>query len=246
MGVVLSINDLRKHYINEGEPVRAVDGVSLEVQQGEFVLIMGSSGSGKSTLLHLIGGLDRSTGGTITIEGRDITKMSDRQMTLFRRDRLGIVFQAYNLLPTLTALENVMLPAIIGGSDGRAAETRARSLLELVDLSHRLTHRPQTMSGGEQQRVAVARAMMNDPALILADEPTGNLDSQHGEAVWRLLSKLVREEGRTVIAVTHEPSSANFADRVVSLRDGRVIDQTERSEVDDSPMDPNRHAQLAR
>ena len=153
--------------------------------------------------------------------------MTDRQRTLFRRRRLGIVFQAYNLLPTLTALENVSLPALIDGSDAREAEQRAGKLLEVIDLSHRANHRPDALSGGEQQRVAIARALMNDPAVILADEPTGNLDTQHGEAIWALLSKLVHSEGRTVLAVTHEPTGATFADRIVVLKDGRHVGEIE-------------------
>lgn len=245
MAAILTVTDLHKHYLGDGGPVRAVDGVSLSVEGGHFVVIMGASGSGKSTLLHLISGLDQPTSGSILIEGRELTRLSDRELTLFRRRRLGIVFQAYNLLPTLTALENVMLPAIIEGADDRHAERRARELLERVDLGHRLTHRPQAMSGGEQQRVAVARAMMNDPALILADEPTGNLDSKHGEAIWQLLAALVREEGRTVIAVTHEAPAASFADRVVQLRDGRIIHDTPTSGEKHAKPAATRYAELA-
>ncbi len=245
MANVLTVTDLQKHYLSEGEPVRAVDGVSLSVSAGEFITIMGASGSGKSTLLHLIGGLDKPTSGSIVIEGQTISRMGDRELTLFRRRRLGIVFQSYNLLPTLTAVENVMLPAIIEGSDDRKAERRAQELLELVDLGHRKTHRPQAMSGGEQQRVAVARAMMNDPALILADEPTGNLDSKHGEAIWQLLSKLVKDEGRTVIAVTHEPHASAYADRTVNISDGKVVSDLKHSEGNHAKPAATRYAELA-
>ncbi len=203
MGQALQVTDLRKVYRTGREPVGALDGVSLTIAQGEFVAIMGASGSGKSTLLHLIGGLDEPTSGSIVIEGNDITGMTDKARTLFRRRRLGIVFQQYNLLPTLTAFENVKLPAMLDGRDPEQTAKRAHELLRLVDLAHREHHRPQAMSGGEQQRVAIARALVNEPVLLMADEPTGNLDTRHGEAIWKLLSRLVREKGSTVLAVTH-------------------------------------------
>ncbi|MHC4698190.1 MAG: ABC transporter ATP-binding protein [Planctomycetota bacterium] len=225
--MALEVTDLHKVYETGGEAVRALNGVSLAVGQDEFVAVMGASGSGKSTLLHLVGGLDRPTSGSIVVEGNDLARMTDRQRTLFRRRRLGIVFQAYNLLPTLTAFENVLLPALIDGSDANEAHRRAHRLLELVDLSHRAGHRPDALSGGEQQRVAIARALMNDPAVVLADEPTGNLDTHHGEAIWALLSRLVHGDGRTVLAVTHEPTGATFADRVVVLKDGQHVGEIE-------------------
>jgi putative ABC transport system ATP-binding protein len=245
MTLILCVTDLRKHYFSQGEPVRAVDGVSLGVNRGEFVVIMGASGSGKSTLLHLIGGLDKPTSGSIAIEGQNLAAMSDRDLTLFRRRRLGIIFQAYNLLPTLTAVENVMLPSMIDGADNRRTQQKAHDLLTQVNLDHRLSHRPQAMSGGEQQRVAIARAMMNDPALILADEPTGNLDSHHGEAIWKLLGKLVKDGNRTVIAVSHEPGAAGVADRVVTLRDGQIVLIQTNTEKDHAPPVAARYAELA-
>lgn len=242
---VLEVRDVCKEYRTGTEPVHALRGVSLTVREGEFIAIMGASGSGKSTLLHLLGGLDAPTGGSILIEGQDLALMGDRQRTLFRRRRLGIIFQAYNLLPTLCARENVALPALLDGRRGRrgashrSIQERAGRLLERVDLGHRQTHRPQALSGGEQQRVAIARALMNDPALILADEPTGNLDTAHAADIWRLLVTLVRGQGapgakpdeletgsprrRTVIAVTHEADGASFADRVLILKDGRIV-----------------------
>jgi putative ABC transport system ATP-binding protein len=223
MGAVLEVTELRKEYRTSAHPVAALQGVSLEVEAGEFVALMGASGSGKSTFLHLVGGLDLPSGGSIRVEGQDLGRLGDRGRTLFRRRRLGFVFQSYNLLATLTAMENVSLPALIGGVNGRGAEVRARSLLEEVHLGHRLDHRPQAMSGGEQQRVAIARALMNDPALILADEPTGNLDTKQGEHIWRLLAGLCHEAGRTVIAATHEPAGATFTDRIIFLKDGRVV-----------------------
>ena len=227
MSTVLKVNDLRKEYDAGGGIVRALNGVSLSVEQGEFVAVMGASGSGKSTLLHLIAGLDKPTSGSIVVEGGNLAGMSDRERTLFRRRRLGIVFQAYNLLPTLTAAENVALPAMIDGADNRMLQHKARELLELVDLGNRQAHRPQALAGGEQQRVAIARALVNDPALLLADEPTGNLDTRRGEAIWRLLASLARERGRTVLAVTHEAAGATFADRVIMLKDGEIAGQIE-------------------
>jgi len=220
--VVVRVENLVKSYHAEGELVRALSGVSLDVKRGEFLGVMGASGSGKSTLLHLIGGLDQASSGAVVLSGKNLAKLSDRERTLFRRDHVGIVFQAFNLLPTLTALENVMLPAMIGGKVGPDVKARAVALLESVDLGHRMRHRPQAMAGGEQQRVAIARALINDPVVLLADEPTGNLDTHHGDDVWRLLARLVHERGTTIIAVTHEPSGATFTDRVVVLKDGRV------------------------
>ncbi len=227
MPAVLDIVNLRKEYRAGREAVVALAGVSLSVAQGEFVAIMGASGSGKSTLLHLTGGLDRPTSGQVLVEGRDLAALGDRGRTLFRRRRLGFIFQSYNLLPTLSAVENVTLPSLMEGNGGHGRADRAADLLRLVDLGHRLHHRPQAMSGGEQQRVAIARAMMNDPALILADEPTGNLDSRHAESIWRLLRRLCREEGRTVVTVTHEAAGATFADRVIFLKDGGLVGSME-------------------
>lgn len=218
----VSVTDLRKLYDVGGESVSALSGATMHADPGEFVAVMGSSGSGKSTLLHLIGGLDKPTSGSVRMGDRDLAQMSDRDRTLFRRHHIGIVFQAFNLLPTLSALENVMLPAMIDGRSGARLRDRAKGLLDAVDLGHRMNHRPQALAGGEQQRVALARALVNDPIVVLADEPTGNLDTQHAEEVWRLLARLAREQGCTVIAVTHEPRGATFADRVVVLKDGLV------------------------
>ena len=242
---VLQVADLRKQYHTGGEPVHALRGVSLTVREAEFVAIMGASGSGKSTLLHLVGGLDKPTAGSIVIEGRNLGRMSDRERTLLRRRRLGIVFQAYNLLPTLSAAENVALPAMLDGADQRKIERQASALLDRVDLAHRRTHRPQALSGGEQQRVAIARALMNDPALLLADEPTGNLDTEHGAAIWQLLASLVRDSGRTVLAVTHEADGAAFADRVVMLKDGRIVGEAQPGGEDHAAFVAARYRELA-
>lgn len=218
----VDVIDVRKTYDGYETGVEALRGVSLRVATGEFVVVMGASGSGKSTLLHLIGGLDQPTSGRILIDGTDVAALPDARRTLFRRRRLGVVFQAYNLLPTLSAVENVMLPALLDGKPAAPCEQRAGELLRVVDLEHRRAHRPQAMSGGEQQRVAIARALMNDPIVLLADEPTGNLDTQHGEAIWRLLADLARNQGRTIVAVTHEPHGAACADRIIVLKDGVI------------------------
>lgn len=243
-GTVLTVVDLHKMYRTDGEPVHALGGVSFEVQAGEFLAIMGASGSGKSTLLHLIGGLDTPTSGSIVLAGLDLHKMTDRERTLFRRRRLGIVFQAYNLLPTLSAIENVALPALLENGRQRQIEERAGELLKRVSLSHRASHRPQALSGGEQQRLAIARALMNDPAVLLADEPTGNLDTHHGAAIWQLLASLVRDGGRTMIAVTHEADAACHADRVIVLKDGRLVGEVQPSGDHDASLVASRYREL--
>jgi putative ABC transport system ATP-binding protein len=244
MDVVLAVKDLCKEYRTGGSVVRALAGVSLEIARGEFVVVMGASGSGKSTLLHLMGGLDFPTLGRVIVEGQDLTALSDRARTLFRRRRLGIVFQSFNLLPTLTAAENVAVPLMVDGAGRDDFLSRAESALRSVDMGHRLTHRPQALSGGEQQRVAIARALLNDPAVVLADEPTGNLDSDHAEAIWSLLRRLVDEQQRTVVAVTHEPFGARHADRIIVLRDGRIAgDITEPGGLDASLV-ATRYAEL--
>lgn len=222
----------------------ALRDVSLTIRKGEFVAIMGSSGSGKTTLLHLLAGLDTPTAGSVVIEGRDLAAMRDVERTLFRRRRLGIVFQSYNLLPTLTAAENVALPALLDGVSSSEAETKARELLARLDLDLRVGHRPQALSGGEQQRVAIARALMNDPALLLADEPTGNLDSAHGAAIWERLASLARDEGTTIVAVTHEPDGAAHADRVVVLRDGCVVGEITQENTRDAATLAARYREL--
>jgi len=220
---LLRVENLSKTYIVGQQTIKALDGVTLHVAAGEFVAIMGASGSGKSTLLHLMGGLDLPSCGVVEIEGRDLTRLSDHQRTLLRRRRLGIVFQAFNLLPTLTAAENVALPLLISGHSRRASADRSAQLLRTVDMAHRASHRPAALSGGEQQRIAIARALINDPALVLADEPTGNLDSHHGAEIWQLLRRLADEQSRTIVAVTHEAFGASFANRIVVLKDGAVV-----------------------
>jgi putative ABC transport system ATP-binding protein len=196
--------------------------VSLEVSRGQFVSIMGPSGSGKSTLMHLIGGLDRPTSGSVRLEGQAIESLSDDELSRFRRRKLGFIFQFFNLLPTLTAIENVALPLLLDGRPLREVEPRARELLALIGLERRTHHRPDQLSGGEMQRVAIARALVTNPLLILADEPTGNLDTATGTTVLELLRTMARERGHTILMVTHDPRAASFSDRLVRLRDGRI------------------------
>lgn len=220
---LVALHEVRKVYQTREHRVLALAGVSLDMPAGRFTAIMGASGSGKSTLLHVIGGLTPPSGGRIVIEGHDLARMSDRQRTLFRRRRLGIIFQDYNLLPTLTARENVALPALVDGAATMDFEARARELLAAVHLEHRIHHRPDALSGGEQQRVAIARALFNDPAIILADEPTGNLDSRQSLEIWKLLRRISSERGTTILMVTHEAQAAAYADDVIILKDGAIV-----------------------
>ncbi len=202
--------------------VDALRGVDLDVAPGEFVALVGPSGSGKSTLLHLIGGLVRPTGGEVWVNGMELGRSSDRELVLYRRDTLGFVFQSFNLLPIKTAWENVAVPLMLAGVAPERRRARAMALLEQLGLGQRAHHRPAELSGGEQQRVAIARALANHPRLILADEPTGNLDSRTGGEIMALLQRLVRDEGLTLLLVTHDMAVARYADRIVHLRDGMV------------------------
>jgi putative ABC transport system ATP-binding protein len=204
-------------------------GIDLNVAEGEMVAIMGPSGSGKSTLLCILGAVESPTTGKVLLEGRDLSGLGDDERTLMRRRRIGFVFQAFNLLPTLTALENVALPLELDGISGKAAREKARSSLSLVGMSHREHHLPRMLSGGEQQRVAIARALAIEPALVLADEPTGNLDSSAGQRVIGILRQLADEQGQTVVLVTHDDNVAATADRIVRLRDGRSTPPTVRT-----------------
>jgi putative ABC transport system ATP-binding protein len=214
--------DVHKIYKQGKNEIVALAGVSLDIQKGEFVGIMGPSGSGKSTLLHLMGGLDRPTRGEIMIDGRIISQMPDHEVTLLRRNKIGFIFQFFNLLPTLTAIENVMLPLILDGQSTAPGRSRAAALLSEVGLESRGDHLPEELSGGEIQRLAIARALAFNPPILLADEPTGNLDSKTGEEILQLLRQINREEGSTVVMVTHNREAAGCGDRVIHLRDGKI------------------------
>jgi putative ABC transport system ATP-binding protein len=217
----LEAHELVKVFGEGPTAVHALRGVDLRVADGEFVAIMGASGSGKSTLLHILGALDRPSDGFVEVHGRRYDNLDDRALTRLRGEVFGFVFQFFNLLPTLTAAENVLLPALVAGEHPRGHLERVDELLGLVGLSERAAHLPSEMSGGEQQRVAIARALLRRPQVLLADEPTGNLDSAGGAVVLRLLRRLV-DEGQTVVMVTHDAAAATLADRVVFLRDGRI------------------------
>jgi len=218
----IEVHDLEMTYGSGATRVHALRGVDVAVARGEFVAIMGPSGSGKSTLLHILGALESPTGGMVAVGGNRYEGLGDRRLTRFRRDHIGFVFQFFNLLRSLTALENVLLPALIAGERPEAHLDRARALLDTVGLADRADHLPSELSGGEQQRVSIARALLLSPEIVLADEPTGNLDSRSGKGVLRLLRELNETEGHTIVMVTHDPAAAATADRVVFLRDGRI------------------------
>ncbi|MBO0854193.1 MAG: ABC transporter ATP-binding protein [Nocardia sp.] len=226
--------DLTKLYGTGDTQVRALDGISAEFAQREFTAIMGPSGSGKSTLMHCLAGLDSATSGTVEIGRTALTGLSDKQMTLLRRDRIGFVFQAFNLVPTLTALENITLPLDIAGR--KPDRPWLDSVIERLGLGDRLDHRPSELSGGQQQRVACARALVGRPDIIFGDEPTGNLDSRSSGEVLAILRAAVDEFGQTVVIVTHEPHAAGYADRVIFLADGRMVDEL-RDPTADSVLD---------
>jgi putative ABC transport system ATP-binding protein len=219
---ILEINDTYKTYHGGEVPVEAVRGVTLSLDPGAFVALMGPSGCGKSTLLHLCGAMERPTRGALLIGKQDINQLNDDALTRLRRERIGFVFQFFNLLPTLTVAENIALPCLLQGGHERAAETRAAQLAERVGLGHRLRHYPQQLSGGEMQRAAIARAIIHEPALLIADEPTGNLDSENGARVLALLAELNRELNLTILLATHGAETAAVAQRVVHMRDGQI------------------------
>jgi putative ABC transport system ATP-binding protein len=216
---------LTKVYGDTSQPVHALEGVNLTVDEGEFLAVMGPSGSGKSTLMYLLGGLERPTSGKVVLRDKDLNTLNDDALSQLRRTQMGFVFQFYNLIPVLTARENVAMPLILDGLPRAQALTRADSALGRVGLSDRSSHRPAELSGGEQQRVALARALVNNPALILGDEPTGNLDSRSSDEVVQLLRRATDDWGRTVILVTHDPHIAAHADRIIFLKDGQIVDE---------------------
>ena len=219
---LVRLRDIKKTYLMGKVPVNALRGLDLEITDGEMVAIMGPSGSGKTTLLNVIGLLDSPSTGSYKLVGDEVAKLSDRKRSQLRNKRFGFVFQVYNLLPRLTAAENVMIPLIYGGVPRRERRPQAEAALEAVGLKDRMRHRPSELSGGEQQRVAIARALVNEPSVILADEPTGNLDSKSGAAIMDLIQQLHRERKVTVVLVTHDPNVAARAERTVQLKDGTV------------------------
>jgi putative ABC transport system ATP-binding protein len=220
---MLAVRDATKSYRQGEAEVKALAGVTLDVAAGEFVAIVGPSGSGKSTLLHLMGGLDAPTSGDVLIDGASIARMSDDEVTIFRRRSIGFVFQFFNLLPTLSAEENVALPLLLDGLRPRDVRDRVSAALEAVGLTHRRGHRPDEMSGGEMQRAAIARALVIEPKVILADEPTGNLDSATGDQILELIRKANHDRGATVVMVTHDAKAATRGRRLVTMRDGIVV-----------------------
>lgn len=220
---IIEIKNLTKVY-GDGVELRALDDLSLDIKRGEFLAIIGPSGSGKSTLLHMIGILDTPTSGTIFIDGQDVTSMSEDKRSKARNNMLGFIFQYHHLLPDFTALENVMMPLLIAGKSKKQARELAEELLREVGLEDRLNHRPTQLSGGQSQRVAVARALANDPKIVIGDEPTGNLDSKSSQMIYDLLRKLNKERNQTFILVTHDEQMAKRTDRIVRLVDGRVFE----------------------
>jgi putative ABC transport system ATP-binding protein len=221
----LVVDNVQKKFRQGDRAVMALAGITLEVAQGQFLAVMGASGSGKSTLLHLMAGLAKPDDGRVAINGTDLTALNDRDLTLFRRRNIGLIFQAFNLIPTLTAEENVLLPLMLEGRNGKSGRAKVNELLETLGLSARRTHRPDAMSGGEQQRVAIGRALVTEPAVILADEPTGNLDSANSRSVCELLRDLSVIHNKTIVMVTHEPTVAAYAQEVAVLKDGRLIER---------------------
>lgn len=218
--MILDAQNITKSY----GPLRVLNGVSLQVQKGEVISIVGASGAGKSTLLHIIGTLDKPDSGTVTIGGESISGKKDKALAAFRNAKLGFIFQFHHLLPEFTALENVCIPAFIAGTKTAVAEKRAKELLDLLKLGHRTGHKPNELSGGEQQRVAVARALMNNPAIVMADEPSGNLDSDNARDLHKLFFDLRDQLGQTFIIVTHNEDLAQMADRKIVMKDGRIAD----------------------
>jgi ABC-type lipoprotein export system ATPase subunit len=220
---IIVVRDLQKAFQLGDQWVQALRGVDVDVPQGQFASIMGPSGSGKSTLLYMLGGLDRPTGGDVIVAGHDLGTLSGDELALFRRETIGFIFQAFHLVPTMTALENVALPGIFAGLPRDVRERRAIKLLSALGMEDRTDHRPSQLSGGQQQRVAIARALFNNPPIIMADEPTGALDSKTGQIVMRLLRWLCTRHGKTVVIVTHDPGVARYSDRMVQLKDGHII-----------------------
>ncbi|PJI08500.1 MULTISPECIES: ABC transporter ATP-binding protein [Clostridium] len=223
---MIEVKNVSKVYKMGKEIVTALNNVNLKIEDGEFVAVVGPSGSGKSTLMHLVGGLDTPTNGNVFVDGKDISKLKDKEMSKYRNRTIGFVFQAFNLENTQTALENVMMPLIFAGVSGRARLEKAKKALEMVGLGDKMKHKPNEMSGGQRQRVSIARALVNEPQIIFADEPTGNLDSKNGALIMKLLEDL-NEKGYTIIMVTHNMEEAKKAKRLIRIKDGQVEEVNE-------------------
>lgn len=221
--LIIHLDDVSKEYKMGEVTVKALDKVHLDIKRGEFIAIMGPSGSGKSTCVNMVGCLDLPTKGKISLDGQNIASMTESELAQVRGRKIGFIFQSFNLIPTLTALENVMLPMIFQNIPKDKRVERAKKLLQLVDLGERVNHRPSELSGGQQQRVAIARSLANDPQVVLADEPTGNLDSKTGNMIMSFLRKLNRDEKKTIIMVTHDENLACYADRIALLMDGKIV-----------------------
>ncbi|MGW8144553.1 MAG: ABC transporter ATP-binding protein [Anaerolineales bacterium] len=228
---VVETENLTRIYGSGAAQVTALDHVSLQVETGEFVAVMGPSGCGKSTLLHLVGGLDRPTEGTVKIDGQDLSKLGDDELTDLRRQHIGFIFQFFNLIPTLDALDNTALPLVLGGTKPAEAQSRATEWLEKLEVADRSTHRPEELSGGERQRIAIARALVTEPSLILADEPTGNLDSGAASDFVTLLRETVDRWERSILLVTHDERISSYADRVLRMKDGRITNEVHNHET---------------
>lgn len=236
METIIQLEDLIKTYENGEVEVQALKGINLTIKKGEYIAIMGASGSGKSTLMNILGCLDRPTQGKYFLEGRDVSNEKDRDLSAIRNQLIGFVFQSFNLIPRTSALKNVELPMVYARIPARERTARAIALLEKVGLGERIYHMPNEVSGGQRQRIAIARALANEPPIILADEPTGNLDSKASVEIMDIFTKLNREDGCTVIIVTHEPDIAQFTDRIITFRDGRIISD---KKVEGGPKDAN-------
>ncbi|WP_182867618.1 ABC transporter ATP-binding protein [Rhodopirellula sp. JC639] len=230
---IASVEAASKTYGQGDQSVCALKDVSLEIRQGAFTAVMGASGSGKSTLLHLMSGLTRPTSGSVAIDGQNLAELSDRKLTQFRRDHIGLIFQSFNLVPSLNAFDNILFPIYAAGIK-LPDDSVINELASSLGIQNRLTHRPDSLSGGEQQRVAIARSLITNPAIVLADEPTGSLDSVTGQSICKLLRELCDQQNRTIVVVTHEPSVAIWSDEVVVLKDGGIVDRFSASDYGDA------------